>query len=382
MKRVLTGIAAAGVVLGMTVPTAFAATNSSMNMSTMKWKQTSITLDGSSIGFKSFAAPYAGTQTTYMPIYYLNEYLKKMGFSATWNGVSKTWFLNTPARVTPNLSNLSTAGQHGTATIAINGVPVQMITPKFAKDPASHVETTYMPIYFLIKVLQEIGLPVTQSGNWNGTTLSLVQPAATTTSSTSASQSLSNLTVSGQTVGTGSDASPAVGIVNNAVKFSTTVMDANGNPVSTGSIVQFLVSTTDNLTVTDGNGNVLNSATLSAPIVIGNKTYDAYYSAPVGSNGVASLSVTSNASTTNEPLYVVAQLPAETNGNYIRSSAATAEWGLPGTLVLSPLWGTSGNPDELNFSTTSNATQGLIPVVATMLPETGSSTSVAGQEVK
>ncbi|SHK55633.1 beta strand repeat-containing protein [Alicyclobacillus tolerans] len=373
MKRALTGIAAASVVLGMAVPTAFAA-----NYSHATWHQETIKVGSSSIGFKGFDAVYAGTQTNYMPIYYLIEMLQKDGYQASWNGVNKVFSITTPSGVNVDMSQFSNPGQ-GTASIYLNGTLVQMTDSVVMKDPASHVNTTYMPVYFLLKVLQAIGAASQSDWNGNAETLNLVAPSRTTVTGT---DSLSPIAVTGQTVGNGSDQSPAVASVNNAVTFSTTVTDANGNPVSAGTIVQFLVSTTNNLTVTDGSGNVLNSATLSAPIVIGNKTYDAYYSAPVGANGVASLEVTSNASTTNEPLYVVAQLPAESNGQYIRSNAATAEWGLPGTLVLAPLWGNQSNPDQLNFSTSSNPTQGMIPVVATLLPESGSSSSVAGKQVK
>ncbi|RIV17162.1 hypothetical protein D2Q93_15910 [Alicyclobacillaceae bacterium I2511] len=367
MKKTLTGIAATTVALGTMLVSAapsFAATNA------LTWSTKTITAGTYTATPKGFAAKQSGSMTTFMPLYYVQQALKALGYQASWSG--SVLSVVTPTGVTPDFSNISVGS--GNASIYVNGTLVKKVDTMVEGDPASggKVKTTYMPIYYIDALLQAAGLNAT----WNGSGWNIPKPTAVTQSS---SYTLSPVTVTGETVGTGADASPAVAVVNQAMTFSTTVTDQNGNPVSS-TAVQFLVSTTSNLTAYDGSGNVLNSATLSAPIVLGTKTYNAYYTVPVSATGVASVKIVDSSSSTT-PLYVLPQLPAPINGQYVRAAASTAEWGLPGTLVLAPLY-SSGQPDQINFSTTSNATQGLIPMVATMLPSTGSTASVANQQVK
>ncbi|AEJ42317.1 hypothetical protein TC41_0351 [Alicyclobacillus acidocaldarius subsp. acidocaldarius Tc-4-1] len=319
----------------------------------------------------------SGNKTGFFPIYYFSQALAKIGIQATWNGVTHTWAL-TDSNV--NAANVQVAGGIGTGntTVTVNGTVVKKFNTQVARDPAAGPKgpiTTYLPIYYINNILKALNI----NGSFSGQAGLNIQTQTAVNTSTEA---LSPIQVSGQTVGTGADNAPAVAAVGNAITFSTTVTDANGNPVP-NQVVQFLVSTTDNLTVTDASGNTLNYAKLSAPIVIGNKTYDDYYQVTTNSQGVATMKVTSSASTTTEPLYVIAQLPIQSNGQYIRSSAVTAQWGLPGTLVLAPLWGNQTNPDNLTFSSSQDPTKGLIAMVATMLPGNGqNASSVAGQAVK
>ncbi|WP_304459274.1 beta strand repeat-containing protein [Alicyclobacillus sendaiensis] len=376
MKRTLSGFASAAIVLGAISPMAFAATSTS---GLTPAGQLPIVVNGQVLSNPYEMVGYdSGNKTGFFPIYYFSQALAKIGIQATWNGVTHTWAL-TDSNV--NAANVQVAGGIGTGntTVTVNGTVVKKFNTQVARDPAAGPKgpiTTYLPIYYINNILKALNI----NGTFSGQTGLNIQ---TQTAVNTATESLSPIQVSGQVVGTGADNAPAVATVGNAISFSTTVTDANGNPVA-NQVVQFLVSTTGNLTVTDGNGNTLNYATLSAPIVIGTKTYNDYYQVTTNSQGVATIKVTSGASTTTEPLYVIAQLPVQSaNGQYIRSSAVTAQWGLPGTLVLAPLWGSQGNPDQLSFSSSSNPTAGLIAMVATVLPSSGSSSSsVAGQTVK
>ncbi|WP_258112146.1 hypothetical protein [Alicyclobacillus sp. SP_1] len=357
MKRVLTGIAAAGVVLGMTVPTAFAATNSSMNMKAMTWKQDQIMLGTSSIGFKGFESMYAGTETTYMPIYYLNEYLHKMGFGASWDGVNKVWSITTPTGVTVDTSAFGTAGQ-GTAGIYVNGTLVQMTTPKFAKDPASHVETTYMPIYFLLKVLQGIG--VAQQSDWNGNTgvLTLVKPAVTTPTTTA----LSAISINNQSSGTGSVSNPAVVLNGGSATLSTTLTDAMGNPIP-NTQVTFAFSqgnmAATGLTV-ESNGNVL------APQAVGQGATATDYDVYTNSNGQATVTV-SGPSGQTAAYSVTASAPYQTSsGVSLTTSAVNVEFVAPGSVGITPY--ASNGEYEASFGT-------AVPVTVTLPPVNGTAQS-------
>ncbi|MCL6592793.1 MAG: hypothetical protein K6T31_02345 [Alicyclobacillus sp.] len=365
MKRAITGIAAASLALGAFAPAAFAAT-------TYTPYKTTIVVNGQTLSNPyAFAFSDGSNNTTYIPIYYVGKALEAAGFKQTWTG--NTWVLSTNTKTDFSSIQVGT----GNASIVVNGQLVKKVNTHVAKDPAggpNAVATTYMPIYYVDQIFQAAGITF----SWDGKTWSVSSPQSQPAQTTQLN--LSPITVKGQSVGNGSDSSPAIAVVNNSITFTTQVTDANGNPVS-GQAVQFLVSTTNNITAKDGSGNILNSASLSAPIVIGNKTFNDYYTVPVDASGNASIQFTSTASS-NYPLYVVGQLPAPLNGQYVRTAPATAQWGLPGTLVLSPMYSSSSQPDQLNFSSSSNPKAGLVAMVATVLPSAGSTASVAGQQVK
>ncbi|KLU59347.1 N-acetylmuramoyl-L-alanine amidase LytC precursor [Peptococcaceae bacterium CEB3] len=190
------------------------------------------------------------------------------------------------------------------------------------------------------------------------------------------SVSIANLNVSGQTVGDGSASSPAVAPINTAVKVSTTV---SGTSAANASML-YLVSSSSNITAKDANGNTLTATTLNSPVIIGNDTFNASYTVPTDSLGRVSATFTSSANST-QTFNVVVEAPFSNNGQAVKSNEARMQWGVPGTLVLSPIY-TSSAPESLNFSTTGAQTKGLVAVVATLLPVSGSTTSVSGQSVK
>jgi len=199
----------------------------------------------------------------------------------------------------------------------------------------------------------------------------------TTPPPTSAPVTIDNVAVSGQKVGTGTKVSPAVGLVNSPITVSSTV---NGASAANASIT-YLVTSSDNITGKDSNGNTLVDTTLNSPIIIGNDTFKASYTVPADAYGKVKATFTSTASS-QETFNVVIEAPFSNSGAPVKSDVASIEWGAPGTMVLSPVY-KSSNPDSLNFSTSgAGATKGLVAVVATMLPAEGSTTAVTGQAVK
>ncbi|MFD1675379.1 putative Ig domain-containing protein [Alicyclobacillus fodiniaquatilis] len=106
-----------------------------------------------------------GTQTTYMPIWYVMQLLKSMGIQSTWNG--HDWDMNTSS--TADLSGIQ-AGT-GSASIYLNRTLVQRVNSQAKVDPSTNKLTTYMPIWYVEQVLNRVGL----QSNWNGTTWSVTE---------------------------------------------------------------------------------------------------------------------------------------------------------------------------------------------------------------
>lgn len=347
MKRALTGIAAASVVLGMSVPTVFAA-----NYSNATWHQETIQIGSTTLGFKGFDALYAGTQTDYMPIYYLIEMLQKDGYQASWNGINKVFSITTPSGVKVDMSQFTSPGQ-GTASIYLNGQLVQMTDSVVMKDPASGVNTTYMPVYFLLKVLSAIG--AASQSNWNGTTetLTLQAPSVMTSGA-----GLSALTVSGQTIGSGTATNPYINETGTSETVSTMLMDSMGNPVANATLDVTLVGGTTSPTVQQGNMYQPISSSTSN----GETTYTT--SVTTDSNGKVSFTVS------GEGVY---QLTVAGTNGYSSDTQSTYIGMANDNPILSPSTMSTG------FSSASNSTAGLVPVTVT-LPESNNAPA-ANQEV-
>ncbi|MFX4300684.1 beta strand repeat-containing protein [Alicyclobacillus tolerans] len=350
MKRALTGIAAASVVLGMSVPTVFAA-----NYSNATWHQETIQVGSTTLGFKGFDALYAGIETNYMPIYYLIEMLQKDGYQASWNGINKVFSITTPSGVNVDTSVFTNPGQ-GTASIYLNGQLVQMTDSIVKKDPASGGNTTYMPVYFLLKVLHAIG--AASQSNWDGNTETLTLQAPTPASM---STSLSAISVGDASVGTGSASSPAVTTGAN-LTLSTTLTDAMGNPIpGVNTTLVLMGSVAPSVTV--------NGQSVAATSVSGGWSYQV----PTNSNGVAEAQI--SVATGITASYVAQyQAPYNNNGVQVSSAKSYVEFVPAGGAAISPI-GTANSPYTSTVSTPSNETTGLVPVTVT-IPSAGSGVEV------
>ncbi|WDL95301.1 beta strand repeat-containing protein [Alicyclobacillus sp. ALC3] len=114
-------------------------------------------------------------QTTYMPIWYVQNVLKLAGVNAAWNGNLNRWDLSVNtgsgafAGVTPHLI----FNNHGTP-VYVNGVLVLHAPTVAHRDPTDGVLTTYMPIWYVQQVLTELGIVTT----WNGHVWNFLLPGA------------------------------------------------------------------------------------------------------------------------------------------------------------------------------------------------------------
>lgn len=105
------------------------------------------------------------TFTTYMPIWYVMQLLKPMDIQSTCDG--KTWHLTTPGQ--PNLSNMQVGT--GSTGLYLNGTLVEKVNTVAETDPSTNHLTTYMPIWYVMQLLNRVGLQST----WNGTTWSVTK---------------------------------------------------------------------------------------------------------------------------------------------------------------------------------------------------------------
>ncbi|MDR3542280.1 MAG: Ig-like domain-containing protein [Desulfosporosinus sp.] len=187
-------------------------------------------------------------------------------------------------------------------------------------------------------------------------------------------RTISALAVTGQLVGTGALNTPAVATVNTGVTVSGSVYGAG----AANTIINYLVSTSSNITAKDSNGNTLVATYFDSPIIVGNDVFEASYAVPSDASGNVKAIFTSTASS-QQSFKVVVEAPFINNGQPIRSNEASIEWGAPGTIILSPISNTN-IPHNLSFSTPGQM-KGLMPVEATIVPATGSSTVLSGQAI-
>lgn len=106
------------------------------------------------------SSPYGlvRNHTTYMPIWYVENALKKAGISANWShGIM---YFNTSDH-----GSLVRSQGHGKNAIDINGIPVERVNAIVAKDPSDHKNTTYMPIWYVMQALKQMNI----QSKWDGT---------------------------------------------------------------------------------------------------------------------------------------------------------------------------------------------------------------------
>ncbi|WDM00885.1 putative Ig domain-containing protein [Alicyclobacillus cycloheptanicus] len=114
------------------------------------------------------------TETTYMPIWYVMQFLKSMGINSTWDG--HNWHMTTD-NVSPDMRNIQVGS--GNAHIYLNGNLVQNVDAVAKTPPGGNQATTFMPIWYVMQLLNRLNLQST----WNGTTWTItngtpVQPSS------------------------------------------------------------------------------------------------------------------------------------------------------------------------------------------------------------
>ncbi|GGJ13726.1 hypothetical protein GCM10010885_23840 [Alicyclobacillus cellulosilyticus] len=326
MKRTLTGITAASLVLGTMVPMAMAA--APKTTPGVSYNQRSLTIGSYySASFKGVAAKDGQVTTEFLPLYYLQQGLKKLGYTVKWNGTAKTLNIIPPSTVRPDLTNIN-AG-HGTVAIQINGTTVQYAPEVVAKDPASGVATAYVPIYYLNKVLQRLGFTT----SYNGSVWSL------TPSVQNVVPKISNIQVTGASSGDGSATSPAVVVNGGTLTLSVTLTDVAGNPLpGTQVTFQFTptgASSAGALVVTQNGQQLPNN---------GSGAFAAYTDA----QGKATITV-QDSSGQLDAFTVKAQAPYQLNNTTISTPAAYVEFVPSNAAGIAPYNPSSAQPYAANF---------------------------------
>ena len=127
--------------------------------STLSFSETSFVLNG-----KIVASPkgIVHNRTMYVPVWYLMRALAADGVTSTW--AHGDWNMKTSARSIPG-GALTVSGT-GNAEVSLNGTLIQRTDSMIYADPASHVLTTYMPLWYVMQVLQRLNI----SSSWDGST--------------------------------------------------------------------------------------------------------------------------------------------------------------------------------------------------------------------
>jgi hypothetical protein len=101
--------------------------------------------------------PWSGVETAWVPMSFVQQALKQVGFETTWNGTSFTFSKYPPGwKAYAALGNPEAppAIKNQIQINLVAGAPPSADIPKFvAKSPTSGMETTYMPIYYLDNIL-------------------------------------------------------------------------------------------------------------------------------------------------------------------------------------------------------------------------------------
>lgn len=332
MKRTLTGIAAASMVLGTMAPAALASTSSSP----YTWSTRTIEQSGVAISGLGSVPGFTYQGSYYISVYDVQYLLQKLGINAQWYGNT----LNITG-VKIDTSKLPTnTPSNANAFINVNGQQVFKGLHFQLTPPGGKFATSFMQVYDLQQVLDAIGI---DASGYNGTagTWNIVPPAANTSG-----PSFSTVTASGNQVGTGTSTSPATSTNGGAVTLTTTLSN-NGAAAP---------NTAVNVTVAGGS---------SQPVLEANGTYvtptpsgsDWTFTANTDSNGKLAISVVGTGT------YTVTLTDA--NDSSVTTTGYVAFMGANG--LLTPA-GTSGSPYAANISTTSNTAAGVVAVTYTLPP--------------
>ena len=115
------------------------------------------------INGQSFVKPWGivANSTTYMPIWYVQQALKKLGITNTWS--NNNWNITTGTKAAPSANP-----GHGTIGLYVNGALIYRVNGISYKDPASGNSTTYVPVYNVMQILKAAAIPNTWDGkHWN-----------------------------------------------------------------------------------------------------------------------------------------------------------------------------------------------------------------------
>ncbi len=146
------GAAATASTLAMAYPiSAFASVRHQLS-------QKEIDLNGQSV---SKPSGFTFNNTAYMPIWYVMSALKHLGIQSEWDGVN--WHITTPGSEQPDLTGFSVGS--GSMNIYINSKLAKRVIGISDIDPASKKQTMFMPVWYVMQILQTIGVAPTWDGS-------------------------------------------------------------------------------------------------------------------------------------------------------------------------------------------------------------------------
>jgi len=120
--------------------------------------------------------------TTYMPIWYVIQALNQLGITNSWDGVHTAWTISAPSDIPVDLTNVPNST--GANTISLNGKKIYNVNRLVYTDPSSHAATSYMPIWYIMQLLNRLEIGSTWNGStWKITTPPLFPPPSTSPSS-------------------------------------------------------------------------------------------------------------------------------------------------------------------------------------------------------
>jgi hypothetical protein len=132
--------------------------------------------------------PSSGVTTSFLPIYYIDSALQKLGITPKWDG--ETLNLITPSSMQVNYPATSAKGtaSNKDMVIEINGRVVTN-APKIAYYDQGNksTQTTFAPIYYFETAIKCLGITV----NWNGTNWSMDYKGTSASQSSSSDSSSS-----------------------------------------------------------------------------------------------------------------------------------------------------------------------------------------------
>jgi hypothetical protein len=102
----------------------------------------------------------AANPTTYMPIWYVMQILHSYGVASTWDG--HDWHLIKTVQAPESNPQPGVGAMH----MYLNGQLVQNVSGLYEKDPSSRKLTTFMPIWYVMQILQKASV----TNTWDGTT--------------------------------------------------------------------------------------------------------------------------------------------------------------------------------------------------------------------
>jgi hypothetical protein len=144
---------------------------------------THVYMDGTNVSNPAHVTavdPSSGVETSYVPLYYLTQALKSVGVTTQWNGQDLTLIAPSSWQVPTGEAPQTRQLKANEMAFIVNGTQYQVAPKLVRKDPASGVQTTYVPVYYVNQFLQN---HFAVQGNWDGQNWTLNEQSVLTPSS-------------------------------------------------------------------------------------------------------------------------------------------------------------------------------------------------------